>query len=88
MNKVLDILDCLMYYTNIIEEREMFKPNTLLISVSGKFAVEIKFANADGTYTTMEYDATGNGWKPRCGNYITSKEKIVSILNETLTFSD
>lgn len=67
----------------------MFKPNTLLISVSGKSAVEIKFANADGTYTTMEYDAYGkSGWKPRCGNYITPKEKIISILNDCLTISD
>ena len=66
----------------------MFKPNTVLVSVNGKSAIEIKFANADKTYTTMEYEAIGNGWMPKCGDFATPEEKIVSILNEALTFSD
>jgi len=63
----------------------MYQPNTVYFSSDGKSAIEVKLANADGTYATVQFSADGTGWKPECVEYVTPEEKIAKFLNDDLT---
>jgi hypothetical protein len=67
---------------------KMYLPNTVYFSSDGKTAIEIKLANADETYATVQFSACKTGWMPKCVEYVTPKEKIAKLLNDTLTNPD